>query len=253
MRRLLDYVSLAPTRHEIAVAGMDREQIVVAGRRVDAFVLKHRAEESSLRLKVLKFVGAGGRAENMTPHPIEHWNGVNAEVWSVNPPGYGNSEGRASLHHIVPTALALYDRAVGKAECQVLLMGTSLGAATAVAVAAQRPVSGLLVRDTPQLRQVIAQRFGWWTLGAANVSARQLPEDLNTLAAANECAAPALFITSGRDRIVPCGIQHQVVKAYAGARKVVHFPHADHGEPPRQADLPNYVEGLGWLRSQLGI
>ena len=157
---------------------------------------------------------------------------------------------------MVPAALALYDLATRDAPPEkwegqnawhassgILLMGTSLGAATAIAVAAQRPVSGMLVRDPPQMTEVIKKRFGWRTLGLAFVAARKVPSSLDTIYAARQCQAPALFITSGRDRIVPLACQREVVKAYQGKTHVVHFPLADHGEPPDGQSWPDNRPG----------
>ncbi|MEM8679325.1 MAG: hypothetical protein AAGF97_08240 [Planctomycetota bacterium] len=251
MGYLLDYVSLAPSRTSLPLGDAEPEWIDVGSQRCQAIRLPGPATHPERSLTLLKFVGASGRAENSTNHPLEHWPEFAGDVWSINPPGYGNSPGRASLKTIVPTALALYDRVAARSKGKIMVMGTSMGAATAMAVASQRPVAGMLLRDIPQIRRVIAQRFGWWTLGLATLSARRVPESLNAIAAATRCQTPALFITSGRDRIVPINIQRDVISAYGGPHQVVHFPQADHGEMPQEGDLPPYFEALDWLRNQI--
>ena len=255
MKRLLDFVSLSPTRHSIDAGLAQRVAIPFTDGQLEAVRYLHEPSLSGQTLLLLKFVGAGGRAENLTPHPLEHWPELSGTAWSVNPPGFGNSRGKPQLASIVPAALALYDHAL--AQCphpaKVLVMGTSLGAATALAVAARRPIDALLLRDAPDLFSVITKRFSWRTLGLARLAARHVPDELDAFSAGAQVQAPAVFVTAGKDRIVPIAIQRKVVSQYGGPKQVVHLPNADHGSPLEQADVPRYVEALGWLRSHLAV
>ena len=58
---------------------------------------------------VLSFCGNGSRAEDMAWWTAERWRNRPVEVWSLNYPGYGGSEGAAALNKIPPAALATYD------------------------------------------------------------------------------------------------------------------------------------------------
>ena len=58
-------------------------------------------------LFVLKFPGTGGRAERGGPHPAEVILPERHEVWTINPPGYGTSEGSACITKMAATCEAV--------------------------------------------------------------------------------------------------------------------------------------------------
>jgi pimeloyl-ACP methyl ester carboxylesterase len=204
-------------------------------------------------LYVLKLIGASGRAETAGTHPLDVWTDMAGEVWAANPPGYGRSSGRARLSSLLPTALAAFDYLRTPAgDRPVLVTGRSLGGALALCLAALRPVAGLVVRDPPHLRDVILTRFGWptgWFPAAA--LAAGVPEELDTTAAAQRCHAPAVFLTSARDRVVPPACQRRLLAHYAGEKQIVQFSQAGHLDPPLHHEQQTYLAALAWLRGRL--
>src|SRR5690606_20178469 len=120
-------------------------------------------------------------------------------------------------------------------------------------VAAQhRDAAGLLLRNPPALRQIIVSKHGWWNgwIGAWLV-AQQVPRTLDAIANSRGSDVPALFVSSGRDRIVPVPFQELVYEAYAGPKNQVLLADADHADPPGEGDIEPYRQGLAWLRRQL--
>lgn len=172
---------------------------------------------------VLSFIGKGDRAERRAAVESGLWRGQRAEVWVLNYPGYGGSAGPAKLDRIPPAALAAFDEIHRAASGRpVLVSGNSLGAAVALWVAANRPVHGLVLRDAPPLRELILGRHGWWNLWlGAWIVTLQIPDELDSIANARMGSAPAVFIVSQDDRIVPPSYQGDVIDAYGGPKSVI--------------------------------
>lgn len=257
LTRLTDKLVLSPTVHTIAVESKKRRQLSFMGGSLEIWthcVRCTRGDEADVFL--LKIPGTGGRAECATDHPVDLWPGVRGEVWAVNPPGYGGSDGPASLQKMAAMAHtvleAVHEQAKGR---PVLISGNSLGCISALYLAANFRVDGLFLRNPPPLRELIVGRFGWWNLSlGARLIARQVPRELCAIENAAKTDVPALFILSRKDRVVPPAYQRQIHAAYAGEMRVVQLADADHGCPPSETDLAEYQRGVAWLRQQaLGI
>src|SRR5204862_6043367 len=134
--------------------------------RVDAYVLRVDRHDD--------------RAERGVAAEGEEWKDRAVEVWGMDYPGCGGSTGPSRRSRIGPAALAAFDDLQRHANSQsIVLYGASLGACAALHVAAQRPVTGLILHNPPPLRQMILRRFGWWNLWLlAGPVALQVPRDL---------------------------------------------------------------------------
>ena len=260
---LLDQIVLKNSQHALPAEGAVRRWIERDGQRIECFTWSARpademasgsdSEAGDTHLHVVKFLGAAGRAENSSVHPFDFWPDLRGTVTTANPPGYGNSPGPARLEAIVPWALRTYDTIASENPgAPIVLTGNSLGAAVAMCVAAARPDSAaraLILRDVPQISQVIWRRFGWksgwlpalWTM-------RRVPESLDAVAAAGVCSLPAIIVSSGRDRIVPPAVQRRLIEAYHGPKRVIRLDSAGHYDPMQPAELEAYREALAWLR-----
>jgi pimeloyl-ACP methyl ester carboxylesterase len=201
---------------------------------------------------VLKFPGTGGRAERAGPHPLELWPKASGEVWAVNPPGYGTSGGTAAVRFMPEVAAASWEFVRQRhPELPTLLVGNSLGGTSALHLAARHEVSALFLRNPPPIHQLIRRRprYNWWNLGAARWVAAEFPASFNAVANAARCRAPALFVQSERDRLVPVSYQQEIIDAYAGPKRVFVISGADHHESLPDEQLPAYLEALEWLRA----
>ena len=80
-------------------------------------------------------------------------------------------------------------------------------------------------------------RFGWWNLWlAAGPIAAGVPKELDAIANARRVRAPAIFIRSLGDEIVPVKYQQKIIDAYAGPKELVDFAGADHNAPLDEID-----------------
>jgi pimeloyl-ACP methyl ester carboxylesterase len=191
--------------------------------------------ENDARACALRFYGNGALAQWEIGEEAERLERVT--MWGVNYPGYGGSDGPATLRGVASAALAAYDTlAASCAPKPVFVFGTSLGAAAALHVAARRDVRGLVLVNPPPLRRLVLERHGWWNLWLlAAPTALGIPPDFDAEDDARRCTAPALFVTSERDSIVPLPYQGLVIRAYGGPHDVILLPNADHNDAPDPA------------------
>ena len=257
-RLIADRLVLQPTTHPVFSFGKSRRFVQFGQRELEIWTQRVGAVESEdVDVFVLKFSGTAGRAERASSHPLDHWTGLRAELWSVNPPGYGGSSGRASVRYLAEAGKAAYDAISEIAEGRpIIVTGNSLGSATALHVGASRDVAGLILRNPPPLRQMIVGLHGWWNLwlGAA-IIAREVPHSLCSIHNARRCQAPAVFVMSEKDRTVPPYYQLKVLRAYGGKKRVLVLDGADHGTTAMCPDAQRrYDRLLDWLRDRaLGV
>jgi pimeloyl-ACP methyl ester carboxylesterase len=253
LARLADRLILCPTRHEIPTPGKTRYTIPFGEGLLEVWRETSVTQgDDQPGAYVLKFPGTAGRAERATVHPAECWPELRVEVWAVNPPGYGGSSGRARLRNTIPMARTVLDNIRRHAGPRpVIVTGTSLGCLSALYLAAHEQIDGLMLRNPPALREVIVGRFGWWNLRpGAGLIARQVPEQLCSIRNAARAAAPAIFVISEQDRIVPAKYQQQILDAYTGPKRALLLPDADHDTPVGQDQADQYLDLLQWLRDR---
>lgn len=220
-----------------------------------------------VEFSILSLTGNGGRAERTLPYTAEligHAFGSDPipryRVLALNYPGYGQSEGDASLEKLGPAALAAYHELRSRPDCgPVLIHGLSMGSTAALHVARvfddseERP-AGLLLEKGPDLWGLIVWKNGWWNLWLVALPvAWGLPEsvrsDLNAAAISNTAA---LFIVGQRDTVVPAAYAHSIAESYQGPSKRIEAQ-AGHNEAVTPRNAPQLTDQLHWLLKQAGI
>lgn len=246
-----DRILLFPSTHPITVPGAHRIEVPLSSQKVLEIwtALSPAAVHSTPQARVLRFGGNAERAEHALESEQEQWRNLPVEIWSVNYPGFGQSTGPAQIRAIAPAALAAFDALRQTHPHQpIILSGFSIGTAAALYVAANRPAAGLLLHNPPPLRQLILGQYGWWNLWLlAGALAAQVPADLDSLKNAKRVNAPALFVLSGSDEIVPPAYQQKVVDAYAGEKRLIHADDATHNTPFTPEVEEEIGEELRWL------
>lgn len=140
----------------------------------------------------------GGNAESVTaslPQLAQAFPG--RSLYLLHYRGYGGSAGAPSEEGLMEDARALFDQ-VHPTHSDVLAMGRSLGSGLAVRLAAERPVSRLvLVTPYDSLQELAVQQFPLfpvrWLLQDKFESGRHAPR----------IGAPTLIVAAEHDEIIP--------------------------------------------------
>ncbi|HEB56170.1 MAG TPA: alpha/beta hydrolase [Gammaproteobacteria bacterium] len=252
---LTDRIILQPTRHSLHVPQRKSLLFSYGGDQLEVWV--HRIgpdTQSSPDLYLLEFPGTASRAEDSTDFIERCWSQQCVEIWAVNPPGYGNSSGSASLKKLPAMAeRALMEVRKQAGDTPVIAAGGSLGSVSALYLAAHNMVDGVMVQNPPALREVILAQSGWWHFKwLTRRIAAQVPDELDSIANGRRATVPAIFVTAQQDRIVPSRIQRQIIDAYSGPLKVLVMPNADHDTPLTETDLEQLRPMADWLYRHYG-
>lgn len=253
---LADRIILKPTRHRLHAP--QRKPLLLSHGDDKIEVWVHRVgsdTQNAPDLYLLEFPGTASRAEHSTDFIEECWLLPCVEIWAVNPPGYGNSSGTASLKKLPETAeRALKEIRRVARDTPVIAAGGSLGSVCALYLAAHCQIEGVMAQNPPALREVILAQQGWWHFRwLARMIAHQIPDELDSLANAQMATAPAVFISAQQDRIVPARIQRRIIDAYNGAVKIFSISGADHDTPLTPHDLDELRSLTNWLYENVAI
>jgi pimeloyl-ACP methyl ester carboxylesterase len=241
---------LYPSRKPLNANGARRMFFAYNDRRAELFVARSPGVTTGAQPQAysLEFTGNSTRAEQVASASAKMWGKRPVEVWVMNYPGFGKSDGPCQLGFIPPAALAAYDLLARASNGKpIFLKGYSMGTAAALCVAARRPCAGIILQSPPPLQREIMQRFGWWNLWVvASITAAEVPDELDSLTNAPKVHVPAIFILSGKDQLVPPEYQMMVVNAYPGEKRCLLRKNASHSLPilPDNAALQ---EAVDWL------
>jgi pimeloyl-ACP methyl ester carboxylesterase len=248
---LPDRLVLFPTTYRIDAGAAVRKPIPFEGGELEIWTARSKLaqQRGQPEVCVLRFYGNADRADRWVADEAEMWNNRAVEVWGMNYPGFGGSTGPARLARLGPAALAAFDALKETAgDRPIIVFGASLGTTTALHVAAQRKIAGLIMHNPPPLRQIILRQFGWWNLWLfAGPMAQKIPRDLDSVSNAKAIHAPAIFLLAEKDEVVAPRFQRLVVDAYAGEKRVISLAGADHNSPVEGAGLANFHNALDWL------
>ena len=140
--------------------------------------------------------------------------------------GYGQSAGAPSEKALVEDALALYDHAAklpGTDPKRIFAFGRSLGSGVAVALAAERPLAGVVLATPFDSLAAVAKRYYWY-----------LPVDwmlkhrFDSAARAPQLKTPLLCIIAERDEVIPAVHAERLFEAWGGAKRKVVLAEAGH-------------------------
>ena len=140
--------------------------------------------------------------------------------------GYGQSAGSPSEKALVADAWMLYDHAVrlpGIDQKRVYAFGRSLGSGVAVALAAERPLAGVLLVTPFDSLAAVAKRYYWY-----------LPVDwmlkhrFDSIALAPRLQTPLLALIAERDEVIPPVHAERLVEAWGGRKRKVVLDGASH-------------------------
>jgi uncharacterized protein len=241
---------LFPSKDERSLEGAERVMIADAGGAIETIRARSPAAMGTpARAIVLRFYGNADRADEWVHGEALSFGAWPVEVWGVNYPGFGRSEGSASLSGVARAADVAFAEAE-KRGLPIFAMGTSMGSAAALHLGTKGNLRGLFLHNPPPLPELIRGRYGWWNLWllAAPVS-WSVPSSLDSVANARVTTAPTLVVSSGADELVPFAYQTQVFDACAGPKERIVIADAEHNDPiplPAWTDIRAALDRFGW-------
>jgi hypothetical protein len=168
----------------------------------------------------------GGNAEE-TSWMLEETSSAPGVAWLiVSYRGYGLSEGSPGEAAMVSDALQWFDHAAklpGTDPKRIYAFGRSLGSGPAVALAAARPLAGLVLVTPFDSLTALAKRYYWY-----------LPVDwilkhrFDSIALAPQLKTPLLCLIAERDEVIPAVHGERLFEAWGGPKRKVLLPGANH-------------------------
>lgn len=140
--------------------------------------------------------------------------------------GYGLSEGSPGEKVLVADALQWFDHATtlpGVDPKRIYAYGRSLGSGVAVALAAQRPVAGLVLATPYDSLVAVAKRYYWYTPVDWLLKHR-----FESVAAAPQLKQPLLCLIAERDEVIPAAHGEVLYAAWGGPKRKVDLRAAGH-------------------------
>jgi uncharacterized protein len=168
----------------------------------------------------------GGNAEEPSWMLEELGNVPGASWLIVDYRGYGLSEGSPGEAALVSDALQWFDLAMklpGADAKRTYVFGRSLGSGVAVALAARRPVAGVILATPFDSLAAVAKRYYWY-----------LPTDLllkhrfDSIELAPALKQPLLCLIAGRDEVIPPVHGERLFGAWGGEKRKVVLAEAGH-------------------------
>jgi len=244
-----DRMILFPTTQPRDPRGATRLTVEQDGKTIEVWVARSPAVRGEPEAFVLEFTGNASRAEDVASHSAARWSNLPVEIWAMNYPGYGGSSGSASLSRIAPAAEKTFDALKAVAgDRPIFVEGNSIGTTAALHLGATRPVAGLVLQNSPPLRQMIWREHGWWNAWLlAGPVGLSIPAQLDSVANARRCTAPAIFVQSSADEVIPTKYQDLIINAYKAPRNVMTLRGADHNWTFNNSQTRDFSMHLAWL------
>jgi pimeloyl-ACP methyl ester carboxylesterase len=241
---------LFPSNDERSLDGAERVMIADPHGAIETIRAKSPAASATpARAIVLRFYGNADRADAWVHGEALSFGDWPVEVWGVNYPGFGLSEGSASLAGVARAADVAFVEAE-KRGLPIFAMGTSMGTAAALHLGTKGNLRGMFLHNPPPLPELIRGRYGWWNLWLlAGPISWSVPSSLDSLANARVTTAPALVVSSAEDELVPFAYQTKVFDACAGAKERIVVAGAQHNDPIPPAawnDIHAALRRMGW-------
>ena len=247
VRPLLNYLLYRPSRELLqtpAAAGLRFADVALEpedGERLHGWWVP---AQGSVVGHVLLCHGNAGNMGDRLPQLVL-LSGAGFDVLAFDYRGYGRSSGRPTEAGTYRDARAAHDALIGQEGVdpgRVLVLGESLGAAVALALARERPPGGLVLQSAFTSVRAMAR------LHYPLVPRALVPDAYPSLRLIRRLAVPLLVLHGARDPVVPLMHGEALVEAAPGPTRMEVFADAAHNDLITGAGQ-RWVEVIaGWAR-----
>lgn len=256
---ICDKLILFPSTNSLFTKGLTRKVFInEENQKIEIWInnhFKNKTVDEKAKVLILHFGGNAARAEDEVKSMMEVFGDYPVEIWGVNYQGYGKSEGKANLKSIAKDAQRAYQEILENSEGRpIILSGNSIGTTAALYVASRNKIAGIFLKNPPPLQNLIREEYGSWNLWLLSTPASfAVPGELNSLINAPKTKVHALIISAQDDEIVSSKFQEKVIKSYAGNKRIVYLPKANHNFFPLPSQNKDLKDGILWLMQEATI
>jgi fermentation-respiration switch protein FrsA (DUF1100 family) len=173
---------------------------------------------------VLYFHGNGGALQ----HRVARFRKIIADgtgLVGLSYRGYGGSTGQPTEAGLIEDARAAYAFAAERYPGRIVAWGESLGTGVAVALAAEKPISRLIL-ESPYSSTVDVAAAQYWFLPVRFLMKDQFRSDLRIA----HVTAPVLIMHGDADRTIPIRFGQRLFSLIPGKKRMVRFPGGGHND-----------------------
>ena len=207
-----------------AAAGFPQAQEITLdtqdGERVIAWHVPPRGDKPV----VVYFHGNGGALQHRLPR-FRKLVAAGVGLVALSYRGYGGSSGKPTEAGLIEDARAAYAFAAERYSGRIVLWGESLGTGVAIALAAENPVTRLML-DAPFTSAVDVAADIYWFLPVRFLMKDQLRSDQRI----RHVKAPVLILHGEADNIVPIRYGERLLAMIPGEKRFVRFPGGSHND-----------------------
>jgi uncharacterized protein len=181
---------------------------------------------------VLYFQGNGGALA----HRVDRFRRIAADgtgLLALSYRGYGGSSGHPTETGLINDAQALYAFAAARYPVErIVLWGESLGTGVAIALAAEKPISRLIL-DAPFTSAVDVAAALYRFLPVRLLMKDQFRSDERIV----RVKVPVLILHGALDNVIPIAFGERLYAAITGPKRFVRFPLGDHVDLDRHGAI----------------
>ncbi|MEO1491537.1 MAG: alpha/beta hydrolase [Pseudomonadota bacterium] len=192
------------------------------------------------RPTILYFGGNAGSLPSVAPR-LEEFALHGFGIVAMNYRGSGGAAGKPSQKALISDALAVYDAQFP--DMPPVIYGTSLGAALAVQVAAEREAAALVL-ETPFARLCETAQYHYPIVPVCLLLPDERWESFRAIGAVD---APLLILHGDADRVIPLAHGRKLFDAAPEPKQMIVYPGGDHNDLRLYgagADTIRFLEGL---------
>jgi fermentation-respiration switch protein FrsA (DUF1100 family) len=188
---------------------------------------------------VLYFHGNGG-ALNLRVDRFQRIVAAGVGLLALSYRGYGGSSGRPTEEGLIEDARAVYAFAAERYPGRITVWGESLGSGVAIALAAEKPVTHVIL-DAPFTSTVDVAADMYFFLPVRFLMKDQFRSDLRI----RKVTAPVLILHGDADTIIPIKYGERLLAMIPGEKRMVRFTDGYHVDLDRLGAADEALKFLG--------
>jgi len=223
-----------------AAAGLPQAQEVVLDTADGEKVIVWHVPPRGDRPVVVYFHGNGG-ALNLRADRFRKVTAQGVGLVALSYRGYGGSSGKPTEDGLIEDARAAYAFAAERYPGRIAVWGESLGTGVAVALAAEKPVTRLIL-DAPFTSTVDVAASVYFFLPVRYLMKDQFRSDLRI----KNVTAPVLILHGDADTIIPIRYGERLLEMIPGEKRMVRFKDGWHVDLDRLGAADEALKFLGY-------